>query len=137
MYTLKALCILVIIGNIPLIICHLFYVIGRYYIIRDIRYPSTLILSSKIMYRYVLWQMRCSVTKHSSTAREGVLYFKLMNKTSWQEHFWQISGALVAALCQDPVLKLVRVHDKNNNSCSSCVCVWNFTIITYLYYIHN
>ena len=40
-----------------------------------------------------------------------------MNKTSWQEFSWQISGALVAALCQDPVLKLVRVHDKNNNSC--------------------
>ena len=70
MYTLEELFILVIIGNIPLIIhvCHLFYVIGRYYIIRDIRYPSTLILSSKIMYRYVLWRMRCSVTEHSSTA---------------------------------------------------------------------
>ena len=40
-----------------------------------------------------------------------------MNKTSWQEHFWQISGALVAALCQDPAPKLVRVYDKNNNSC--------------------
>ena len=68
---ISALCILVIIDNIPLIICHLFYVIGRYYIIRDIRYPSALILSSKIMYRYVLWQMRCSVTEHSSTARGG------------------------------------------------------------------
>ena len=102
--TLKALCILVIIGNIPLIVCHLFYVVGRYYIIPDIRNPSTLILSSEIMYRYVLLQMRCSVTEHSSTAQhgegEGVFYFKLMNKTSWQEHFWQTSGALVAALCR-------------------------------------
>ena len=67
------------------------------------RNPSTLILSSEIMYRYVLWQMRFSVTEHSSTARGGVgvFYFKLMNKTAWQEHLWQISGALVAALCQD------------------------------------
>ena len=49
--------ILVIIGNIPLIVCHLIYVVGRYYIIPDICTPSTLIVSSKIMYRYVLWQM--------------------------------------------------------------------------------
>ena len=38
----------------------------------------------------------------------------------------QISGALVAALCQEPVLKLVWVHDKNNNSCIMlimCVCL--------------
>ena len=44
LYTLKALCALVIIGNIPLIVCHLFDVVGRYYIIPDIRNPSTLIL---------------------------------------------------------------------------------------------
>ena len=115
----SVICILVIIGIIPLIVCHLFYVVGRYYIIPDIRNPSTLILSSEIMYRYVLWQIRCSLTEHSSTARGGggVFYFKLMNKTSWQEHFWQMSGALDAALCQDPSLKLVRVHDKNYNSC--------------------
>ena len=69
LYTLKTLCILISIGNIPLIVCHLFYVVGRYYIIPDIRNPSTLILSSKIMYRYVLCRMRCSVTDHSSTAR--------------------------------------------------------------------
>ena len=31
--SVKAL--LVIIGNIPLIICHLFYVIGRYYIVHN------------------------------------------------------------------------------------------------------
>ena len=55
-------------------------------------------------------------TQQHSTGR-GVFYFKLMNKASWQEHFWQISGALVAALCQDPALKQVRVHDKNINSC--------------------
>ena len=55
--------------------------------------------------------------QHSTGRGGGVCYFKLMNKTSWQEFSWQISGALVAALCQDPVLKLVRVHDKNNNSC--------------------
>ena len=73
-------------------------------------------------------------------------------------------GALVAALCQDSVLKLVRVHDKNSDSCIifiiftspkhggdqrsmgidhvcvvECVCLkcQCFTIITYLYYIHN
>ena len=64
-------------------------------------------------------------TQQHSTGR-GVFYFKLMNKTSWQEHFWQLLGALVAALFQDPVLKLVRVHDKNNNSYIMfimCVCL--------------
>ena len=105
------------------------------------------------------------MTEHSSTARGGrVFHLKLMNKTSWQKHFWQTSGALVAALCQDPALELVWVHDTNNNSCIMfiiftspkpggdqrsmgidhvCVCVYVclecqcFTIITYIYYIHN
>ena len=82
--------IMYIIGNIPLIVCHLLYVVGRYYKIPDIRKPSTLILSSQIMYRYVLWQMRFSVTE--AHYREGVFYFKLMNKTSWQAHFFANIG---------------------------------------------
>ena len=48
---------------------------------------------------------------------EGPMY-----KTSWQEHFWQISGALVAALCQDPALKLIQVHIKNNNNYKNVLC---------------
>ena len=37
-------------GGGALIVCHIFYVIGRYYIIC---YTSTLILSSTIMHQYV------------------------------------------------------------------------------------
>ena len=46
--TLNALIIFVITGNIPLIVCHLFYVIGRHYIIRDI--------SLIINFMYILMQ---------------------------------------------------------------------------------
>ena len=79
------------------------------------------------MYRYffVADEVLSDETQQHSTGR-GVFYLKLMNKTSWQEHCWQISGALVAALCQDPVLKLAWVHDKNNNSCIMfimCMCL--------------
>ena len=66
------------------------------------------------MFLFVADEVLSDGTQQHSTGR-GVCYFKLMNKTSWQELFWQISGALVAALCQDSVLKLVRVHDKNNS----------------------
>ena len=114
------------------------------------------------MFLFVADEVLIDGTQQHSTGR-GVCYFKLMNKTSWQELIWQISGALVAALCQDSVLKLV--HDKNN-SCMiftiftspkpggdqrsmgidhvcvrvcACVCLecQFFTITTYLYYIHN
>ena len=74
------------------------------------------------MFLFVADEVLSDGTQQHSTGR-GVCYFKLMNKTSWQEVFWQISGALVAVLCQDSVLKLVRVHDKNN----SCMI---FTIFT-------
>ena len=74
------------------------------------------------MFLFVADEVLSDGTQQHSTGR-GVCCFKLMNKTSWQEVFWQISGALVAALCQDSVLKLVRVHDKNN----SCMI---FTIFT-------
>ena len=102
----------------PLILCYWKILHNMLYINIDIiKYNNAPVC-------FFLWRMRCSVTEHSSTARGGgVCYFKLMNKTSWQELFWQISGALVAALCQDSVLKLVRVHDKNN----SCMI---FTIFT-------
>ena len=90
-----------------------FDVIEICYIRRDNRYPTTLILSSKII--CVLWQMRWSVTGHSVYV-EGVhyLYYSLtiMNMTSRQEHDCQIWCALVAAICQDPALKLGRVHHK-------------------------
>ena len=116
------------------------------------------------MFLFVADEVLSDGTQQHSTGR-GVCYFKLMNKTSWQEVFWQISGALVAALCQDSVLKLVRVHDINNSCmiftiftspkpggdqrsmgidhvCVLCVrvCVLEcqcLTITTYLYYIHN
>ena len=44
------------------------------------------------------------MTEHRSTSwggGGGLFYFKLMNKTLWQELFLQISGALVVASCQD------------------------------------
>ena len=56
------------------------------------------------------------MTEHSSTARGGGLfYFKLINKTSWQEHF--VGKYRVLCIIPGSALKLVRVHDKNNNSC--------------------
>ena len=57
----------------------------------DIRNSSTLILSSKIMYRYVLCpgfvedEVVIDGTQHGE---EGVHYFKIINKTSWQDIFF-------------------------------------------------
>ena len=48
----------------------------------------------------------CSVTGHSSTARGGVQYFilnYLIRQHGKSFFFRQIAGALVGALCQDPV----------------------------------
>ena len=61
-------------SNIPLIVCHLFDV-GKYYIIPDIRNPSTLLLSGKIMYRYVLWQMwRNTAAQNGARGGGGILF---------------------------------------------------------------
>ena len=67
------------------------------------------------MFLFVADEVLSDGTQPHSTCRiwgEGG-YFKLINKTSWQEHcFLQIAGALVATLCQDQALKLVRIHNK-------------------------
>ena len=47
----------------------------------------------------------------------GVFYFKLINKTSWQEHCLANIGCSGRYIMPGSALKLVRVHDTNNNSC--------------------
>ena len=76
LYTLKALCILVIIGNIPLIVCHLFYVIGRYYIICYRPYINIDIIkynNAPVCFFFVADEVLSDGTQQHSTGRGYVI----------------------------------------------------------------
>ena len=68
-------------------------------------------------------EYRNTAAQHVEDMGGGGGYFKLINKTSWQLRalFLQIAGALVATLCQDQALKLVRIHNKELHLLWLCV----------------
>ena len=47
----------------------------------------------------------------------AVFYFKFINKTSGKEHVLENIRCSGRCIMPGSALKLVRVHDKNNNSC--------------------
>ena len=77
--------------------------------------------------------MRCSVTEHSRTARGGyggggVFYFKLINKTSWQEHcfckyrvLWSLHYAQIRPWNWFGFTIKYCIY-------CGCVCLWNVRV---------
>ena len=79
----------------PLILCYWKMLHNTWY---ALSINIDIIKSNNVPVCFVADEVLSDGTQQHSTGR-GVCYIKLMNKTSWQELFWQISGALVAALC--------------------------------------